>query len=94
MHARWGRIEDIPADVADWAVTVRGAAKLRLRLDEGYDEALLFKRIATLAFDAPTISSVDELEWTGPRSDFVEVCDRIDAPALAKRAGKLAAARG
>ena len=92
--ARWGRIEDIPADVADWAVTVRGAAKLRLGLDEGYDEALLFKRIATLAFDAPTISSVDELEWTGPRSDFVEVCDRIDAPGLAKRAGKLAAARG
>ncbi len=91
--ARWHHIEDIPDAVEDWAVTVRGAARLRERLTDHYDDALLFKQIATLALDAPTISSVDELEWTGPRQDFLGVCNSIDAPGLAERAVRLAAGR-
>ncbi len=91
--ARYGHIEDIPASPGQWDVAVRGAAKLAKTLQEHLDDALLFRRIATIDYDAPTIGSVDELEWRGPGADFAELADTIDAPALAARATKLAAAR-
>jgi 5'-3' exonuclease len=91
--ARYGHLEDVPLDAADWDVTVRGAVKLAATLQEQFDEALLFRMIATIRTDAPTITSVDELRWTGPRADLAEVADRLDAPRLVARAQKLAASR-
>ena len=91
--ARYGRIEDIPLDAADWDITVRGAAKLADTLREQLDLALLFRRIATIAYDAPTIGSVDELRWTGPSHDVADVLARIDATRMLGRIEKLAAAR-
>ena len=92
--ARYGHIEDIPASPGQWDVAVRGAAKLARTLQDHMDEALLFRRIATIDYDAPTIGSVDELQWRGPGGDFAAIAAGIDAPALAARAAKLAAARG
>lgn len=91
--ARYRRIEDIPADAADWDVTVRGATKLAATLQENLADALLFRRIATIAHDAPTIDSVDELEWTGPRPELEELAASIDAPGLTERATQLARTR-
>jgi 5'-3' exonuclease len=89
--ARYGRLEDIPVDPATWDVTVRGAAKLGATLQEQYDDALLFRLIATINTDAPTIDDVEELRWTGPRPELAEVARRLDAPLLVERAEKLAA---
>lgn len=89
--ARYGHLEDIPADPATWDVTVRGAAKLGATLQEQYDDALLFRLIATISTDAPTISNVDELRWTGPTPALAEVARRLDAPTLVDRANRLAA---
>ena len=91
--ARYGHIESIPAAPGQWDVQVRGAAKLAKTLQEQYDDALLFRRIATIEYDAPTVGSVDELEWTGPGSDFEEVANAIDAPHLAARAQAIAGRR-
>lgn len=91
--ARYGHIEDIPADAADWDVSVRGASKLAATLRDNIADALLFRRIATLEYDAPTIDSVDELEWTGPRPELVDLAASVDAPGLAERAVRLAEAR-
>ena len=91
--ARYGHIESIPAAPGQWDVQVRGAAKLAKTLQEHYDDALLFRRIATIEYDAPTVGSVDELEWTGPGSDFEEVANAIDAPQLAARAQAIAGRR-
>jgi len=84
--ARYGRIEDIPEDADDWDVKVRGAAKLAATLREDRDEAFLFRRIATIAYDAPTIESVEELEWRGPRADFPDVAAWLQWPGLVQRA--------
>ena len=92
--ARYGHLEDIPPAAADWEVSPRGAAKLAATLQRDFELALLFRRIATLELDAPTIGSVDELAWPGPTGAFVEVCRQIDAPGLAARAVTLAEARG
>jgi 5'-3' exonuclease len=87
--ARYGRIEDVPASHEDWDVKVRGAAKLAATLRDGMDDALLFRRIATVAYDAPTIDSVDELAWKGPRADLAESADWLRWPDLVERVQRL-----
>ena len=91
--ARYRHLEDIPADVAAWDVTVRGAAKLAQTLQDHFSDALLFRRIATIDYDAPTIDSVDDLEWRGPRPELASLAASVDAPALAERATTLATTR-
>lgn len=91
--ARYGRIEDIPAAPGQWDVSVRGAAKLAKTLQDHYDDALLFRRIATIEYDAPTVGSIDELEWQGAGSDFAAMAEAIDAPHLVARAAQIAADR-
>ena len=92
--ARYGCLEDIPADEADWAVRPRGAARLARTLRERREEALLFRRIATLRLDAPVCESVDELRWAGPRPVFFDMCARLNAPGYFRRAQAAAARRG
>ena len=92
---RWGRLEDIPDDPVTWDSGVRGAAKLATALRQGWELALLFRRIATLELDAPVSASVDELRWTGPPDPdvFAAVCATLGAPRLVTRATELAAGR-
>jgi 5'-3' exonuclease len=91
--ARWGHVEDIPPDATDWEVTVRGAPKLAAALLEGHDDAMLFKRLATLRVERSLLPGVEELRWTGPTSGFADVCESFDSPSMAKRAEALAAKR-
>jgi 5'-3' exonuclease len=91
--ARYEHLEAVPALSADWDLAVRGAGKLAKTLQDDFELALLFRRIATVERDAPTITEVSELEWTGPRPELVDLCGRIDASGLVDRAVKLAEAR-
>jgi len=91
--ARWGHLEDIPADPADWDVAVRGAAKLAATLREGRDKAALFKELATLRIDRSLLGGTEDLRWRGPTATFAAVCAEIDAPGLGRRAEALAGAR-
>ena len=88
--ARWGHIEAIPAQSTEWDAPVRNAGRLALNLRENLDQALLFRRIATVELDAPTFEKVDELAWSGPTPAFVALCERLEAPGLLERAVKLA----
>lgn len=91
--SRYGHLEDIPHNVADWDVTVRGAAKLNATLRSEWDDALLFRLLATVRIDRSVLTSVDQLQWTGPTDSFAEFADRIGWPQLAKRAEKAAERR-
>jgi 5'-3' exonuclease len=91
--ACYGTIERIPDAPQEWMVSVRGGPTLAATLAARRDDALLFKDLATLRVDRSLLDSVERLRWTGPTDDFPGVCDRIDAPALAKRAAALAAGR-
>jgi len=75
--ARYGHIEYIPADPGDWEVTVRGAARLADSLRENREDALLYRRLATLRRDVPITETLDDLEWRGvPRRRFLDFCER------------------
>jgi 5'-3' exonuclease len=91
--ARWGHIEDIPADPAEWDVAVRGAAKLASTLQEGREDAALFKELATLRIDRSLLGKAEDLRWRGPTSEFARMCAEVDAPGLLRRAEALAATR-
>ena len=91
--ARWEHIEDIPKDARQWEVTVRGGANLAVTLRDGFDDAVLFKKLATLRIERPLLASVEDLRWKGPTADFPAVCETIDAPGLERRAQALAAKR-
>jgi 5'-3' exonuclease len=88
--ARWLHIEDVPSDPDTWEVTVRGAPKLAGTLRDNFDDALLFKDLATLRVDRSLLPGVDALCWRGPTPEFEDVCSHLDAKALAKRAYAMA----
>jgi 5'-3' exonuclease len=89
---RYGHIEDIPHSPGQWDVPgQRGAAKLAATLHQEFENALLFKRIATLETDVD-VGAVDEWEWTGPTEDLARWADRLDAPDLVRNADRLAQA--
>ncbi len=50
------------------------------------DNALLFKRLATLRTDAPVFANVDEMKWRGPTATFADWAARIEDKRLLPRA--------
>jgi 5'-3' exonuclease len=92
--ARWHHIENVPPEPGAWEVTVRGAPKLASTLRENFDAATLFKDLATLRVDRTLLPGVGALHWRGPTPGFDDVCGRLDAAGLAKRAQKLAERTG
>jgi hypothetical protein len=57
---------------------VRGADRLAASLRSGHDDALLYKRLATLRLDCPITCDVDALAWRGPdRAALAALCDEL-----------------
>ncbi len=74
--ARWQHLEAIPDDPAHWQVKVRGADRLATTLRERMDDALLFRRLATLRRDVPLGETLEDLRWRGvPRDRWLAFCD-------------------
>ncbi len=91
--ARYRHLEAIPDRAEDWDVAVRGAARLAETLERGREDALLYRRLATLVDDVPDLGRVDDLAWRGPGEAFEELCDDLEAPRLPERARRLAQRR-
>lgn len=87
--ARYPHLEDVPRNWREWDLPVRGAERLAATLQERWDEALLYRTLATLRLDAPVCESVDELRWQGPKPEFEAFCERIRAESVYKQAHRL-----
>ena len=88
--ARFGTLEAIPASAADWGLpVVRGADKLAASLQSQFEQALLFRRIATVVTDID-VGLVDDWRWRGALDEFAAVAEELGAPQLVLRAHKLA----
>jgi 5'-3' exonuclease len=77
---RFGSIENIPRRAADWGFALRGADALALSLAKFHEEALLYKKLATLRRDVPLPETPGELEWRGAK--------RAELAALAAELGE------
>jgi hypothetical protein len=96
--ARWRQRRWLSWHSWHWKI---GAAKLlnqygkierfpKTVLGEQKQQALLFKRLATLRTDAPLFDDVEELRWQGPTSTFAKFTRKIGEPRLLDRAIALA----
>jgi 5'-3' exonuclease len=85
LLAEYGRIEAIPAAAAAWKPKVRGAERLAATLAERRQEALLYKRLATLREDVPLAESLGDLEWRGAHPALRAFCRSIGFEALLER---------
>ena len=86
IFSRFLHLEGVPRDPRQWPPAIRGAMRLSAVLCERWDEALLYRTLATLRTDAPVFASVDELQWKGPRPEFARFCERVQSTALEARA--------
>jgi 5'-3' exonuclease len=93
LLARFGHLEAIPDDPAEWGGGIRSASVLAATLRQLHEAALLFRTLATLVRDVDLGTTVDDLEWTGPREDFPAVCAAYDVPDLVERVAALVARR-
>jgi 5'-3' exonuclease len=84
LLARYEHLEAIPQDVSKWEVSVRGAAKLSQSLRDHWEEALLFRTLATSRTDVDVFTNVDELLWRGPTAEFAALCQQLGVPELAE----------
>ncbi|HEY1800858.1 MAG TPA: 5'-3' exonuclease H3TH domain-containing protein [Terriglobales bacterium] len=86
--SQYPRLEDIPKDWQNWAGSIKRARKLAESLFSAWDNALLFRKLATLRTDAPVFENVDDLIWRGPNPQFESYCKNMKSDALLKRASK------
>jgi len=84
--SQYAHLEDIPKDWLAWHPSIKKARALSESLFGAWDDALLFRTLATLRLDAKVFDDVEELHWQGPRANFEETCRRINAPELLRRA--------
>jgi 5'-3' exonuclease len=83
--SQYEHLEDIPKDWREWHPSIRKARALSESLFGAWDDALLFRTLATLRLDVPVFDTVEDLRWKGPRADFEEYCRRMKAPNLLDR---------
>jgi 5'-3' exonuclease len=92
--SRYPHLEHIPKDWQEWDPSIRRARALSESLFTAWDDALLFRTLATLRLDVLVFDVVDELRWKGPRAEFGEWCRRIKSPDLLRRVVSAAAQLG
>jgi len=83
--SQYPHLEDIPKDWREWNPSIRKARVLSESLFEAWDDALLFRTLATLRLDAPVFNTVDDLRWQGPPPQFEQCCRRMKAGDLLRR---------
>ncbi|MGA8215452.1 MAG: 5'-3' exonuclease H3TH domain-containing protein [Candidatus Sulfotelmatobacter sp.] len=88
--SQYPHLEDIPKDWQKWHPSIRKARLLSESLFNTWNDALLFRTLATLRLDAPVFDTVEDLRWKGPRPNFEEQCQRMKSPGLF---GRVASAR-
>jgi len=86
VFSQYPHLEDIPKDWRHWDPMIRRARPLAESLFSAWEDALLFRTLATLRVDVPVFISVNDLLWRGPAEDFKRTCGRLKAPDLFRRA--------
>ena len=83
--SHYPHLEKIPKDWRTWNPSIRRARPLAESLFSAWDDAVLFRTLATLRLDVPVFTTIDDLRWHGPRPEFQKLCQRMKSPTLFQR---------
>jgi len=83
LIAAYAHIEAIPRYPAQWTVKPRGALQLGATLADRREEAIFYRRLATLVDTVPLAESLEELRFRGvPRARFEAWCETVGTTTL------------
>ena len=77
--AKFIHLESIPKDCREWRVNAANPSALADILCREWDNAVLFRKLATLRTDIALFDDVDQLRWKGPTPAFEAIAARLDA---------------
>jgi 5'-3' exonuclease len=83
--SQYPHLEDIPKDWRAWHPSIKKALSLSESLFSAWNDALLFRTLATLRLDVPVFDTVEDLRWKGAHPNFEEYCQRMKSPDLFRR---------
>jgi 5'-3' exonuclease len=78
-------LELIPKDCREWRVNANTASALADTLCRDWENAILFRKLATLRTDIELFDDVEKLRWKGPTPAFESIAGRLDAATTATR---------
>jgi 5'-3' exonuclease len=84
LLGRFVHLEAVPADPRLWPASLRSADRLAATLRERLDDAMLYRKLATLIADVPLRESLEDLRYRG-WNGFEAFCARAGAADLARR---------
>jgi len=86
--SRFDHLESIPEDPRQLGLPLGRAVRLVESLKEHRQEALLYRRLATLRDDVPLGEGLNDLEWRGALPELNEFCHELGDENLPKRIGR------
>lgn len=91
LLARYGNLENIPVDVMEWdtkSVAARRQVTLADSLNQHREEAMLYRRLATLRVDVPQSENLEDLEWKGALPRLKELCKELGEDEIPERVAR------
>jgi 5'-3' exonuclease len=83
--SQYSHLELVPKDWRQWHASIRKARLLSASLFSAWNDALLFRTLATLRIDVPVFDTIEDLRWKGPAPSFAGYCQQINALDLLRR---------
>jgi 5'-3' exonuclease len=84
--AEYVHLEAIPTSASAWRVKVRGADALSQALEAMREQALLYRKLATLRRDVPLTEELADLCWRGaPELELAALCEELSEPNVLER---------
>jgi 5'-3' exonuclease len=83
--SRYEHLEAIPDDPTRWGLGGARALRLAESLRAHQEDALLYRRLATLRHDVPLQETIADLEWRGAHHRLKRLCDELGANTLPAR---------
>ena len=84
--SKFVHLEEIPHDSGEWHVNAANASALAATLVREFEQALLFRRLATLRRDIALFQDVEELRWNGHKPEFAEIKAKLDSAKTVRKA--------
>lgn len=85
LLSRYEHIEAIPDDPTQWGLLAGRAQRLAEHLRAHWEDALLYRRLATLRHDVPLQERIADLKWRGAHDHLKQLCAELGSETFPKR---------